>query len=44
MLFLCGLGGLSLLSTIFSLCEPLKNAATLTSWLEDVWFNLAMGE
>lgn len=44
MLFLCGLDGLSLLSTIFSLCEPLKNATTLSSWLEDIWFNLAMGE
>ena len=35
------------LSKAFRLCTPLKNmddVEVLMSWLEDTWFNLAMGK
>lgn len=39
-------GGLEWLSETFRLCQPLHTGSgveTLTSWIQDTWFNLAMG-
>ena len=39
-------GGLEWLSKTFRLCQPLHRGSgvqTLTSWIQDTWFNLAMG-
>ena len=35
--------GLEWLSTTFHLCEPLTDVEDFKSWIEDTWFNLAMG-
>ena len=36
--------GLAWLSQTFQLCQPLKSASELTDWLQETWFNMAMGE
>jgi hypothetical protein len=36
--------GLAWLSKTFQLCQPLKSASELTDWLQETWFNMAMGK
>lgn len=45
-LYSAPVGGPKLLTEVFHLCFPLNSseADDLLSWLEDTWFNLAMGE